>query len=75
MSVIQLNELIPMDTPLGRGYAIIFETGEHDNYWTVALENGAIVTFRQEEIRISRSYTHGRGISNKEMKEIIATNP
>lgn len=75
MSVIQLNELIPMDTPLGRGYAIIFETGEHDNYWTIALENGAIVTFRQEEIRISRSYTHGRGISNKEMKEIIATNP
>jgi len=75
VSVIQLNELIPMDTPLGRGYAIIFETGEHDNYWTIALENGAIVTFRQEEIRISRSYTHGRGISNKEMKEIIATNP
>lgn len=74
MSVIQLNELIPMDTPLGRGYAIIFETGEHDNWWTVALENGSVVTFAQEKIRIQRSYSHDRGISNKEMKEIIATN-
>ena len=70
-NTIQLNELIPVKTSLGDGYAIIFETGEHDNYWTVALESGAIVTFRQEEIKISRSYTHGRGISNEEMKEII----
>lgn len=71
MAVIQLNELIPVKTSIGDGYAIIFETGEHDNYWTVALENCAIVTFRQEDIRISRSYTHRRGISDKEMKEII----
>ena len=71
VKVIQLQELIPVKTPIGDGYAIIFETGEHDNYWTVALENGAIVTFRQEEIKISRSYTHGRGISNDKMREII----
>ena len=70
-NTIQLNELIPVKTPLGDGYAIIFETGEHDNYWTVALENGAIVTFTQDQIRISRSYTHGRGITHEEMKDII----
>ena len=68
---IQLSELIPVKTSLGDGHAIIFETGEHDNYWTVALENGAIVTFRQEDIRMCRSYTHHRGITDKEMKEII----
>lgn len=71
MRAIQLHELIPVVTPLGDGYAIIFETGEHDNYWTVALENGAIVTFPQNKIRVCRSYTHGRGISDEEMKEII----
>lgn len=70
-SVIQLNEIIPVKTPLGDGYAIIFETGEHDNYWTIALDNGAIVTFNQEKIKIGRSYTHDRGINDKEMKEII----
>ena len=67
---LQLDELIPVETPLGFGYAIIFETGEHDNYWTVALENGALVTFTQDRIRVSRDYTHGRGISDEEMKKI-----
>ena len=70
-SIVQLNEMIPVETKIGKGYAMIFETGEHDNYWTVAMNNGAIVTFRQEEIKISRSYTHGRCVSNREMKEII----
>jgi len=69
--IIQLNEMIPVITPLGDGYAIIFETGEHDNYWTVILETGAIVSFRQEKIRVSRSYTHNRGITDNEMREII----
>jgi len=69
--ILQLHEMIPMSTPLGSGYAIIFEGCEHDNYWTVALDNGALVTFRQEQVRIARSYTHGRGVSDAEMKEII----
>ena len=70
-NTVQLHELIPLETPLGFGYAIIFETGEHDNYWTVALDSGAIVTFAQDKIRISRSYTHGRGISDRQMRKII----
>ena len=68
---LQLSELIPVETPLGFGYAIIFETGEHDNYWTVGLENGALVTFTQDKLRLSRSYTHGRGISDDQMKKIV----
>lgn len=70
-AVLQLTELIPVKTPLGEGYAILFETGEHDNYWTVALENGAIVTFTQDRIRICNSYTHRRGISDERMKVIV----
>lgn len=71
-ATIQLGELIPVETNLGSGYAVIFETGEHDNYWTVALESGALVTFRQDQVRISRSYTHGRGIDDAEMRDITA---
>lgn len=69
--VVQLQEMIQVTTPLGRGYAVIFESGEQDNYWTVIIENGAIVTFPQDKIRAARSYTHGRGISDEEMREII----
>lgn len=47
------------------------ELGEHDHYWTVVLDNQSVVTFTQEQIRISRSYTHGRGISDAQMKQII----
>lgn len=70
-NIIQLLDMIPMVTPLGKGYAIIFESSEQDNYWTVALENCAIVTFTQDKVRIARSYTHHRGITDEEMKEII----
>jgi hypothetical protein len=72
VSTIQLDEMIPVTTPLGFGYAFIFESCEHDNYWTVGLDNGAIVTFTQDKIRLSRSYTHGRGIDDETMKVIIA---
>lgn len=68
----QLKELIPVVTPLGDGYAIIFESGEHDNYCTVILENGALVTFTQDRIKVARDYTHRRGISDSEMKEIVS---
>lgn len=72
MSLIQLDEMLSVETTLGHGYAIIFEAGEDDNFWTVALDNGALVTFAQSEIKMSRSYTRGRGISDAEMKKIIA---
>lgn len=70
--MLQLEELISVETPLGHGYAMIFESGEYDNHWTVALDNGAVVTFRQKQIRIARDYTHGRGISDAEMKKIVS---
>jgi hypothetical protein len=65
------REIIPVHTPLGFGHAIFIEFGEHDTFWTVAMETSAIVTFPQEKIRISRSYTHSRGISDAQMRRII----
>lgn len=67
----EFGELIPVTTPLGSGYAMFVEPGEYDTYWTVVLDNQAVVTFTQEQIRISRSYTHSRGISNSQMRKII----
>ena len=67
----EFEELIPVNTPLGAGYAMFVEPGEYDTYWTVVLDNQAVVTFAQEQIRVSRSYTHGRGISDAQMKDII----
>ncbi|MGJ5075483.1 hypothetical protein [Bradyrhizobium oligotrophicum] len=65
------RELIAVHTPLGFGHAMFIEFGEYDTCWTVVLETQAVVTFPQEKIRISRSYTHGRGISDDQMKQII----
>jgi hypothetical protein len=71
MSLLQLTELIPVETPLGDGYAILIESGGHDIYWTVALHNKALVTFTQDRIRICSSYTHRRGIDDERMKLIV----
>ena len=57
MNTIQLNEAISVETPLGRGYAILIETGVDDYWWTVALGTGAIVTFSQDKIRMAKSYS------------------
>lgn len=67
----EFRELIPVHTPLGFGYAMFVESGEFDTYWTIAMDNCAIVTFTQDQIKVSRSYTHRRGISDAQMKKII----
>lgn len=67
----EFRESIPVKTPLGDGEAIFIEVNKHDHFWTVILQNGAIVTFRQEKLRACRNYTYGRGINDPEMTEII----
>ena len=72
-TLIQLHEAIEVETPLGYGTVLFVESGERDLWWTVALESRAVVTFPQRKIRVERSYTHGHGISDEEMRRIIAT--
>lgn len=65
------RERISVETPLGHGYAVLIECGAEDNWWTVILDNGAIVSFPQDRIRASRAYGYRRGISDAEMRKII----
>jgi hypothetical protein len=67
----EFHEPIAVETPLGPGRAILVERTQHDYFWTVALATCAIVTFTQDKIRICKSYTHTRGISDERMKQII----
>lgn len=71
MSFHEFNESKRIKTPLGMGYVWFVETESDDNWYTIILDNGAIVTFNQSRIRVARSYTLKRGILDKEMKEII----
>jgi hypothetical protein len=71
MSIHEITQLFQVETPLGPGWTIFLETTAHDYFYTVALENGALVTFTQDNIRIAESYTHGRGMSHKQMKKVI----
>lgn len=76
LQLIELREWISVNTPLGHGMAMFIEPGESDTFWTVALSDScAIVTFPQEQIRISRSYSHGRGISTSQMRKIVLSKP
>jgi hypothetical protein len=71
MAIHEPRELIPVHTPLGFGHVMFVEFGEFDTHWTVVLETQAIVTFPQEKIRVSRSYSHGRNLSDREMRKLV----
>ena len=61
--MLQLNPMIPMDTPKGTGYAImvIDYSQEHNLIWVVALDNGGeIWSFPNSEVRLRKNYTMER---------------
>lgn len=69
--ILELAEPLEVITPLGEGYAIILQPGAHDYLWTVVMDNGALVVFPQKKLRVKRNYSAHRGISDKEMLELI----
>jgi hypothetical protein len=72
MNFLEFHEPIPVDTPLGSGRALFVERTPHDYFWTVALDDTqALVTFCQNKLRICKSYTHERGISDADMRKIV----
>jgi hypothetical protein len=71
MAILRLPEPIDVITPIGRRYAAILETNCDEYHRTVVFPSGALVTFLQQKIRFARSYTHARGISEEEMREIV----
>jgi hypothetical protein len=67
---LQLDPPLYVETPLGKGLAIIYMDDLTDIYWTVIiLETRAIVQFRNQKIRAAKTYTLGLGIDDEEMKE------
>lgn len=68
----ELTNMLEVDTPLGRGTAILIDDGNHDYYWTVVLNDSrAIVTFRQHQIKVTRNYSNGWGMSDEDMGEVL----
>ena len=70
--LLQLNPKMRLVTPLGRGWALFFEDDGEEMWWTVALDNGAIVQFPNNKIRAVRCYTLGRGLTDAAMRKIIS---
>jgi len=63
VGIIQLNPPIYLETPLGGGWAYIYENAGVglETFWTVALDDGgASVLFRNDQVRFGNSYTAGR---------------
>ncbi len=64
MAILQLNPTIPMWTEKGVGYAIaiIDYSQEHSILWLIALnETGEIWAMPNEDVRLVRNYSLGRG--------------
>lgn len=71
--VLQLDPPLYVDTPLGAGMAIIYESDTNDVFWTVILKDSkAIVQFRNNQLHAGNSYTFGLGITDEAMRKIIA---
>lgn len=76
MSIHEFAQAIHVQTPLGHGLALFVETGNHEQNWTVALtKSRAFVTFQQKFIRIAKSYSDRRGITDEQMMQIIEPPP
>jgi hypothetical protein len=70
--IYEFREPIEVDTPLGRGQAFFVHATAHDNHWTVALHDcKGFVTFHQDKIRATNSYSAGRGIDDERMRAVI----
>jgi hypothetical protein len=71
MTIHEFADQVPVDTPLGPGQALFVETSQQDHFWTVALDNGALVTFTQDQVRMARNYTRHRRLDDAEMRAIV----
>ncbi len=70
---IQLDPWIKVETPLGPGWAIIFQDTNDEIFWTVAdCKTRALVQWRNNEIRIGRSFTMRLGLGLDDLRKKIA---
>lgn len=65
--IIQLNPEIWVDTPLGRGLALlVIDYGlGHNTCWVVALqEDGQVKHFDSNDIKVIKNYTYNFNVNN-----------
>jgi hypothetical protein len=62
MFILRLEPPIEMETPRGRGLAILFRDYGHDtdDMWTVVLGDGAFWTFSNRDVHATANVTWGR---------------
>lgn len=68
--VIELREPIEVVTPLGLGWALFLHADIHDQWYTVVLDSGALVTIQQKKLRVKRNYSYGRRFTDAQMEPI-----
>ena len=69
MLVLRLEPPIEVDTPLGRGWAIIWRDYgyDHEDLWTCLIcKTMQFWTFRNRDIRGVKNYTFGVGVKARE---------
>lgn len=74
MTILQLNPSVPLDTPLGKGHAIlVIDYGEdHHLIWTVVIdETGEIWSFPNPRVRAQQNMTMERRSCFKEIQKTV----
>lgn len=72
-SVIQLDPWIKVETPLGPGLAVIYESDSDEIYWTVFdCKTRAIVQWKNNQILAARSFSLGLGLTVEDLRNKIA---
>jgi hypothetical protein len=72
MAMHEFRQMLLVDTDFGRADVLFVEGYNHDYHYTVVLhESRALMTLRQDQIRVARSYSYGWGMTTDEMKDIL----
>ncbi len=72
MAIYEFRNMLEVDTPFGRGHALFIEGVNHEYLYTVILhDTRALMTIPQDQLLVTRSYTHKWGMSKEDMKGIL----
>lgn len=68
----ELQNMLEVETPMGWGHAILVESANHDTLWTVVLADTlAIVTFKQNQLKVCRNYSNGWNFPDAELLKVL----
>jgi hypothetical protein len=65
----EFEKPVLVETPLGQGYVWYVTDGkmfENDCFTVILMESGIVKHFTSEQIKVSKNYTYGIGINDKD---------